>query len=78
MPDGERRLYVPSFVPKDFGNAVATVLLLGIAGGDAWDQIFIHPPEKSLAWIEHILESNEKAHLMHADITWWERQIRGH
>jgi hypothetical protein len=78
MPDGERRLYIPSFVPEEFGNAVAVVLLLGIAGSETWDRIFIHPPEQSLAWIEHILESNEKARLMHTDIRWWDYQIRGH
>jgi hypothetical protein len=74
----ERRLHIPGDVPEDFADAVATVLLLGIAGGSAWDKIYRHPPEKSLAWIARILRANDTAGLVHSDLDWWERQLRGH
>lgn len=74
----ERRLHIPGDVPEDFADAVATVLLLGIAGGSAWDKIYRHSPEKSLAWIASILRANDTAGLVHSDLDWWERQLRGH
>jgi hypothetical protein len=77
MPN-ERRLHIPSEIPEDFANAVATVLLLGIAGATAWDKIYVHPPEKSLEWIEIILQSNDPTGLVHSEIEWWEHQLRGH
>lgn len=74
----ERRLQIPQDVPEDFANAVATVLILGVAGGSAWDIIYHHPPDRSLDWINSILKSNDTADLLHADLKWWERQLRGH
>jgi len=74
----ERRLQVPRNVPEDFAQAVATVLLLGIAGGETWDMIYRHPPERSLAWIEDILNANDTAGLVHPDLDWWKHQLRGH
>jgi hypothetical protein len=76
-PEG-RRLNIPAYVPEHFAHAVATVLLLGIAGGDQWDLIFDQPPEKSLAWIMGILNANELTGLVHSEIEWWEHQIQGH
>ncbi len=73
-----RRLNIPSYVPEQFAHAVATVLMLGIAGGDQWDEIYDTPPEKSLFWIKGILDANELTGLAHSDIKWWERQIHGH
>ncbi len=73
-----RRLNIPSHVPEDFAHAVATVLLLGIAGDDQWDRIYRHPPERSLEWIKGILDLNEISGLVHADIRWWENQVKGH
>ncbi len=77
MPQ-ERRLHIPKEVPEDFANAVATVLVLGIAGAHAWNHIYLHPPEKSLRWIRGILRSNDLTGLVHSDIRWWENQLRGH
>jgi len=74
----ERRLHIPKDVPEDFANAVATLLLLGIAGAQAWDKIYIHPPETSLDWIERILASNDMTGLVHTDIEWWGYQLGGH
>lgn len=74
----ERRLHIPGDVPEDFADAVATVLILGIAGGAAWDEIFKHPPKKSLSWIASILRANDTSGLIHSDLDWWERQLRGH
>lgn len=74
----ERRLRIPGDVPEDFADAVATVLLLGIAGGAAWDKIYRHPPEISLAWIASILRANDTAGLVHSDLDWWQHQLRGH
>jgi hypothetical protein len=73
-----RRLHIPDGVPEDFAHAVATVLLLGIAGGHTWDLIYGHPVETSLAWIEEILEANDHSGLVHSDLEWWEHQLRGH
>jgi hypothetical protein len=77
MTEG-RRLHIPAHVPEDFANAVAMVLILGIAGGPAWDKIYKHPPDISLAWIESILNSNDTTGLVHTEIEWWEHQLRGH
>jgi hypothetical protein len=74
----ERRLNIPKNVPEEFAHAVATVLLLGMAAGAAWDSIYSHPPDISLAWIEGILEANDNSGLVHPDFRWWELQIRGH
>lgn len=74
----ERRLHIPSEIPEDFANAVATILILGIAGAHAWDKIYFHPPEKSLEWIESILKSNDLSGLVHSEIEWWEHQLLGH
>jgi hypothetical protein len=74
----ERRLHIPRDIPEDFANAVATVLLLGIAGAQAWEKIYAHPPETSLEWVESILKSNDLTGLVHSDIEWWENQLRGH
>jgi hypothetical protein len=74
----ERLLNIPKNVPEAFAHAVATVLLLGIGAGKAWDSIYSHPPDVSLAWIEGILEANDPAGLVHADFEWWEHQVRGH
>ncbi|MEW6349645.1 MAG: hypothetical protein AB1646_11335 [Thermodesulfobacteriota bacterium] len=74
----DRRLHVPQSVPEDFAQAVATILLLGMAGRDAWDEIFMHPPEVSLSWVRGILGSNDSYGLVHADMQWWEHQLRGH
>lgn len=73
-----RRLHIPGSVPEDFAQAVATVLLLGMAGGDAWDCIFRYPPTSSLTWIRDILNSNETEGLVRSDIEWWEKQLKGH
>ncbi len=78
MTDLERRLFIPTEVPEDFANAVATVLLLGIAAGAAWDQIYRYNADESLAWIGSILESNDLTGMVHTDMNWWESQIRGH
>ncbi|HMK35699.1 MAG TPA: hypothetical protein VK463_11575 [Desulfomonilaceae bacterium] len=78
MTPDERRLHIPREIPEDFANAVATVLLLGIAGGAAWDQIYRYPPEKALAWIGGILRVNDNSGLVHSDLEWWEHQLRGH
>lgn len=74
----ERRLSIPNEVPEEFAHAVATVLLLGIAGRDAWDEIYSYPPEASLSWIESILEANETSDLVHSDVRWWQNQLMGH
>jgi hypothetical protein len=74
----ERRLHIPGEVPEDFANAVVTVLLFGIAGGNAWDRIYSHSPDESLAWIGNILKANDTSGLVHSDIQWWEHQLRGH
>ena len=74
----ERRLVIPKHVPEDFAHAVATVLLLGIAGGDLWESLYEHPPEISLSWIEAILSANETWGLVHSDLGWWECQLNGH
>jgi hypothetical protein len=74
----ERRLHIPGEVPEDFANAVVTVLLFGIAGGSAWDKIYSHTPDESLAWIDNILKANDTSGLVHTDIQWWKHQIRGH
>lgn len=73
-----RRLNIPGQVPEDFANAVATLLILGIAGAPTWDLIYSHAPEKSLAWIEGILKANDTSGLVHSDLRWWEYQLRGH
>ncbi len=73
-----RRLHIPRSVPEDFAQAVVTVLLLGIAGGDAWDCIYGYPPESSLAWIEDILNANETTGLVRCEMAWWENQVKGH
>ena len=73
-----RRLQIPGEVPEEFAHAVATILLLGVAGGDMWDRIYRHPPEVSLGWIEGILKVNEKTGLLHSDIGWWRHQVLGH
>ncbi len=75
---GGRRLHIPGDVPEDFAHAVATILLLGIAGGDLWDRIYRYPPEQSLEWIKGILRSNETSGLVRADVDWWENQVKGH
>jgi hypothetical protein len=74
----ERRLHIPGQVPEDFAHAVVTVLLFGIAGGNAWDRIYSHTPDESLAWIDNILKANDTSGLVHSDIGWWEHQLRGH
>lgn len=74
----ERRLLIPAQVPEDFANAVATIMLLGIAGSGVWDRIFSHPPEQSLQWIDGILKANDLQGLVHSDIDWWELQLKGH
>ena len=74
----ERRLHIPGDVPEEFAQAVATVLLLGIAGRAVWDRIYEYPPDTSLAWIRGILGSNEATGLARPDIRWWEHQLRGH
>lgn len=74
----ERRLHIPGEIPEDFAEAVAVVLLLGMAGDNIWDVIYRHPPETSLAWIEEILDANDSAGLVHPDLDWWEHQLRGH
>jgi len=74
----ERRLNIPKNVPAEFAHAVATLLLLGMAAGAAWDSIYSHPPDISLAWIEGILEANDSSGLVHPDLKWWEHQVRGH
>lgn len=74
----ERRLVIPIGVPEGFAHAVATVLLLGIAGRDLWDHIYQYHPDVALAWIEAILRSNESWGLVHSDIEWWECQLKGH
>jgi len=73
-----RRLFIPGQVPEEFADAVATILLLGVAGRDLWDRILMAPPEKALAWIRGILDANETAGLVHADIQWWRHQVYGH
>jgi hypothetical protein len=73
-----RQLHIPADVPEDFANAVATVLLLGIAGSGVWDLIFQPPPDTSLAWIEGILRANNSRGLVHPQLQWWELQVRGH
>jgi len=73
-----RRLNIPGYIPEDFAHAVATVLLLGIAASAMWEDIFRHPPDLSLSWIQGILEANDAAGLVHSDIHWWEYQLRGH
>lgn len=73
-----RRLHIPTGVPPDFAHAVATVLLLGIAGGHTWDLIYEYPIETSLAWIEGILEANDPTGLVHSDLEWWQHQLQGH
>lgn len=78
LMEPERRLHIPGNIPEDFAQAVATILLLGIAGGNTWDMIYRHPPETSLSWIAGILNANERAGLVHPDIEWWEHQLRGH
>ncbi len=74
----ERRLVIPNEVPEDFAHAVATLLLLGIAGGSLWEKIFRYAPDVSLQWIGAILRSNERRGLVHTDLSWWECQLRGH
>jgi hypothetical protein len=74
----ERRLHIPGDVPEDFANSVVTILLLGIAGGNAWDKIFNQPPQRSLAWISGILKANDTSGLVHSDLKWWEYQVMGH
>jgi hypothetical protein len=74
----ERRLNIPGEVPEEFANAVVTVLLFGIAGGNAWDRIYSPTPDESLAWIDNILKANDTSGLVHSDIQWWEHQLRGH
>ena len=76
--DGARQLHIPGDVPQDFANAVATILLLGIGGGDLWNSIYSHPPEQSLEWIEGILSANESTGLVYPSIEWWEYQVLGH
>ncbi|MFC1836402.1 hypothetical protein ACFL2Q_17045 [Thermodesulfobacteriota bacterium] len=76
--DSERRLHIPGNVPEEFAQAVATILLLGVAGGEVWDRIYLYPPDVSLDWIDGILRSNEAAGLVRPDIVWWEHQVRGH
>jgi hypothetical protein len=73
-----RLLQIPSEIPEDFAQAVATFLILGMAGQEMWDRIFLESPEKSLGWIEGILRSNLTFGLHHSDIKWWELQVRGH
>jgi hypothetical protein len=73
-----RRLHIPGNVPEDFAQAVATILLLGVAGGNAWDLIYRHPPETSLAWIREILKLNDPWGLVHPELEWWEHQVQGH
>ena len=76
--EAARRLHIPGDVPEDFAHAVATVLLLGIAGGNTWEMIYQHPLETSLTWIEGILNANDPSGLVHPDLEWWEYQLRGH
>ncbi|MEW6140924.1 MAG: hypothetical protein AB1733_22100 [Thermodesulfobacteriota bacterium] len=73
-----RRLHIPRDIPEDFADAVATVLLLGLAAREVWDQIYQYPVDTSLAWIQEILAANDSSDLVHADLEWWERQLRGH
>jgi len=73
-----RRLHIPGDVPEDFAHAVATVLLLGIAGDDMWDCIYRIHPRRSLTWIDGILKANETSQMVHPDIQWWEHQVLGH
>jgi hypothetical protein len=77
MSDG-RRLHIPDSVPEEFAQAVATILLLGIAGQQIWEEIYRYPPETSLTWIEEILEANDSDGLLHPSIEWWENQVLGH
>jgi hypothetical protein len=77
MPDG-RQLRIPGNVPEDFANAVATVLLLGMAGAGAWDLIYQPSLDESLGWIQGILKANDSVGLVHPDMRWWEYQLRGH
>lgn len=76
--ESARQLHIPGDVPPDFANAVATILLLGVAGGQAWELIYRHPVETSLSWIERILDANDPEGLVHPDLEWWEHQLRGH
>jgi len=72
------QLHIPSVIPEDFAQAVATVLLLGFAARENWDAIYRHPPDESLAWIEGILKANDTSRLVHSDLEWWKHQLRGH
>jgi len=73
-----RRLHIPGNIPADFAQAVVTILLLGVAGGNVWDLIYSHPPETSLGWIKGILGANDPGGLVHPELEWWEYQVRGH
>jgi hypothetical protein len=73
-----RQLHIPGNVPSDLAHAVATILLLGIAGGNLWDCIYSYPPENVLAWVEGILQANDTSGLVHSDLRWWENQVLGH
>jgi hypothetical protein len=73
-----RLLHIPSEVPEDFAQAVATFLILGTASQDMWDRVFLESPEKSLGWIDGILRANLTFGLLHPDLRWWEHQVRGH
>ncbi len=74
----DRQLRIPAEIPEDFANAVATILLLGTAAASQWDRIHRHPLQKSLNWIDAILKANDTAGMVHADLSWWEHQLRGH
>ena len=74
----QRRLVIPQNVPEDFANAVATVLMLGIASRAAWEHIYQYTAEQSMEWIAGILEYNDLTGLVHTDLTWWRSQITGH
>jgi hypothetical protein len=73
-----RHLRIPREIPEDFADAVATLLILGMARREVWDTIYQVRPEKALAWIRAILEANELSGLLHPDMLWWENQVRGH
>ena len=77
IPEG-RQLRIPADVPEDFANAVATVLLLGTAAASQWERIHRHPPQRSLGWIKAILMANDTSGMVHAELKWWEHQLRGH
>lgn len=78
MEISERRLLIPRYVPEDFADAAATILILGIADRSAWECLYSYPADTSLSWIRSILEANAKQGLVHSELKWWENQLRGH